>query len=190
LTGLQLASSGPLATPTGGSSLQSLTAAYLSGETGAVGVLNDFLEEAAHEHLAMQDTPDKRLDEVLLKLLTPAARFSAEADFVEHALAASPPPGEAADAARAALAAARDPHSTKEQLDAAAAAALQAWMPADEDMDEEGAPPRDNGVAWAAWALARRWPLVAARTARTIHPGEFAWQVQHVLQLLGSPPKG
>jgi hypothetical protein len=112
-------------------------------------------------------------------------------------LAQVPPPGESAIVARAALSAMRDwlaRRVTKEQLQKAASAALQAWMPAAEQIDVEGAPPRDNGVAWAAWALARRWPLVAARTARTIQPGEFEWQAEFVLRLLadtgGGKPKG
>jgi hypothetical protein len=188
LPGIAPAASRPLSVSAGGgSTLQALTAAYLNGEPGADGVLNDFLEESGHEHLAMHDSPGRRLDEVLMKLLTPEARWHAEAGFVEHVLAQVPPPGESAIVARAALSAMRDwlaRRVTKEQLQEAASAALQAWMPAAEQIDEEGAPPRDNGVAWAAWALARRWPLVAARTARTIQPGEFEWQAEFVLRLL------
>jgi hypothetical protein len=189
LPGLRsLLSSGAIATPgAGGSTMRALAAAYLNGEAGVVDVFNDFLEEAGQPRIAAHDTPDQRLDELLLKLFPPTARHAAEAAFVEHALAHSPPPAEAAAAAQSAIAAVREwlaGQKTEEQLDLAAREVMAAWMPADENLDEDGAPLRDNGVAWAAWALTRRWPLAAARTVRTVQSGELAWQAEHVVQQL------
>lgn len=138
--------------------------------------------------MAQRDAPGKRLDELLLTLLTPHQQQAAAAAFVEHALNASPPTAEAATAARAALVTIRERlagRATDEQLQKRAAEALNAWMPGDETIDDEG-PPRDNGVAWSAWALARGWPLVAARSARSVHPGEFEWQAHYLLNLVGN----
>jgi hypothetical protein len=187
---VEVAADGSTAVASGGSSLPALAAAYLNGEPGAAEVLNDFLEEAGHPRIAANEARGNRLDELLVVLLTPDQLQQAAAAFVEHALQTNPPPDEAAAAARAAIDTYREwlgGKATAEQLKTVAAAALQSWMPSDENIDDEGAPLRDNGVAWSAWALTRRWPLVAARTARTIQPGEWKWQAEYVLQRLAGP---
>jgi hypothetical protein len=163
----------------GESSLRALAAAYLSGEAEAIDVLNDYLEETGRPRLRDHAAPGARLDELLFELLSSDERTSAEIAMVEHVVPNSATP-EIAAAAQQAIDAARN----EDVLQTAASAALAAWMPedagVDEQSDEEVVRSRDNGVAWAAWALARRWPLVAARTARTVHPGELAWQMQLV----------
>ena len=171
----------------GGSSLQALAAAYLNGEPGAAGVLNDFLEEAGQARIENFAAPAQRLDEVLVKLFAPAERQALELAFVQHALERSPPPPPAADAAQSTIATIRQAlagQATETQLAEAARAALRAWMPADEEIDEDSAPLRNNGVAWATWALARRWPLVAARSVRLTGPDELSWQCSRVIEQL------
>jgi hypothetical protein len=174
----------------GESSLRALAAAYLSGEAGAIDVLNDYLEETGRPRLCDHAAPGARLDELLLGLLSPEERMSAETAMVEHVLPHSATP-EIAAAAQQAIDAVRkwlEGQGDEDALKAAASAAMQAWMPGDagvdEESDEEVVRSRDNGVAWAAWTLARRWPLVAARTARTLHTDELTWQMQLVLERL------
>jgi hypothetical protein len=174
----------------GESSLRALAAAYLSGEAGAIDVLNDYLEETGRPRLRDHAAPGARLDELLFGLLAPEERTNAEIAMVEHVVPHSATP-EIAAAAQRAIDAVRKwlaSQGGESELQAAAQGAMQAWMPedagVDEESDEEVVRSRDNGVAWAAWALARRWPLVAARTARTVHPDELAWQMQLVLERL------
>jgi hypothetical protein len=62
--------------------------------------------------------------------------------------------------------------------------ALSAWMPEDEVLDNESMPSRDDGIAWAAWALARRMPLVASRTLRLTSADALQWQISSVLSRL------
>jgi hypothetical protein len=174
----------------GESSLRALASAYLSGEAGAIDVLNDYLEETGRPRLRDHAAPSERLDELLFVLLSPEERMSVECEMVEHVVphSATPEIGAAARQATEAVRKWLDGQADEATLQTAASAALAAWMPddagVDEDSDQEVVRSRDNGVAWAAWALARRWPLVAARTARTVHPDELAWQMQLVLERL------
>jgi hypothetical protein len=163
----------------GRSMLATLVEAWLRLEPLALDVLNDYLVEASQSPLPEVEGPAARLDEVLSRFMSPAELLAIEADFVEHSVRKLELPSEIVSAVRQSIEAARRfqvGQAQEADLSAAASAAERCtWQ-------EEAQP--DIRAAWAAQALARRWPLVAARTARTIVPDETAWQVEYVVRLL------
>jgi hypothetical protein len=168
---------------TGGETLLSLLATYLQIEPSSTEVLGDYLEEAGQERMAGGESSGERLDEVLLRFFTPNERLALEADFVEHLLATQQVPSDTAQMIRSVIETARQfaaGSATPAALVESATAAFSAWMPQDENEGERGR------VAWAAWALARRLPLVAARTARALSAGELAWQTERTLSRIPS----
>lgn len=177
-----------------GSTLVALIASYLKVESGSSEVLGDYLVEAGQARIEDRPTAAERLDEVLLRFFTGDERQSLEADFVEHLLDATQERPETARIVRSAIDVVRK-HlagvAAADQLQAAQVAAFEAWSPYGEAGDDE--PPAEGLVeepersrlAWAAWALAKQMPLVAARTARALGVGELGWQVQRTLDALG-----
>jgi hypothetical protein len=162
------------------SSLPPLAATYIQGEEGALGVLNDFLEEAGLAPLEPASTVAARLENLLLQFFTEQERQQFEAECVEHALAAQLAPPDVEETIRTVLGTLRESGSTasKETLRDLSHRALAAWG----DSEEAGQP--EQRLAWAAWSLVERHPLIAARTARATSPHELAWQIDLVLRRL------
>jgi hypothetical protein len=171
----------------GHSSLGPLLEAWLHLRPAADDVLNDYLQEAGHNQLPAVEGPVARLDAALLRFLMPAELLAVEADFVDHVLGqADLAPNEFGTLSAAIDAARRFARGGLSQDDLAAAAdsAWRQWQTTDAERSEI------NGIAWAAWTLARRWPLVAARTVRSLRPGELLWQIEYVVRLLDSRWRG
>jgi hypothetical protein len=169
------------------SSLGPLVEAWLSCKLGADDVLNDYLQEAGHKKLPALEGPAARLDTALVRFLTPAELLAVEADFVDHVLGqADLAPNEFATLSAAIDAARRFARDDLSRADLATAAdsAWQQWQTTEAESEQT------NRVAWAAWTLARRWPLVAARTVRSLRPGELHWQIEYVVRLLDSRWRG
>lgn len=159
-----------------------LLAAYLSGEEGASSVLGDWLSERGRSPLHDGESIEERLDEVLHGWCSAEQRLALEARLVEHALTVAPPGEGVATAVSAVLDAVRrqiDGHDDPTARAEAANAAFAAWMPEGEEMDGGGERSR---LAWAAWALGMGYPLVCARTLRTMDNAALAHQIALVLE--------
>jgi hypothetical protein len=165
------------------SDLVPLIAVYLRKEPGAEAVLNDYLEEAGQAPLAADAGTAQRLETVVLRFFTPQEVLTWEAECLEHWLE-SARPAQGAGAVRTAIEAATKSATGRaipSALEEAANLAFAQWCDMDEEMPQPGS---ENRMAWAAWALASRLPLVAARTAREVWPEELAWQIEHALRRL------
>jgi hypothetical protein len=142
-------------------------------------VLNDFLHESNLPLLRDARSPALRLDEILQTFFTPEELLLVEADMVQRVRTDD---GAAAiDAVLQGVRGFAAGSVAVDDLRPLAFQVLQAWRTFDED---EGPAPQVNRAAWAAFALAQRWPLAAARTARSLEPGELKWQVDCVLRRL------
>ena len=170
----------PLATGNWQSNLAPLLAIYLREELGAEAVLNDYLEETGQAPLPAEPGTDKRLETMLLRFLTPQELLTWEAESLEHWLESDAPPQGAA-AVRTAIQASKESaagRAASSALEDAANQAFAQWSDMDDEMTQPGS---ENRMAWAAWALTSRLPLVATRTAREVRPQELAWQIEHAL---------
>src|SRR5205085_1010328 len=128
------------------------------------GIVNDYLQDQSLAPLRDAATAPTRLEEALLRFLNAEELLSFETDCVEQMLGTIESSAEERAAIKKVITTARgflNGKKTREALAAVAFPTLSAWRNFD---DEEGPAPRVNRVAWAAHALAKRWPLVATRT--------------------------
>lgn len=167
------------------SELPDLLVAALDDVPGAVGVLNDYLEERGLEPVDMSDASDERLAELLCRFWSERERLEFAAECVEHVVRApglkfpaEVVPGEVLGEARR-----RWAEEPRRPVPMQTLYALSGTWGEEAPVD-----PRSKQALMALWALLRDSPAVALRNARAVEPGERTWQIERLKTWLATRP--
>jgi hypothetical protein len=160
------------------SDLQALSRAYIQGQAHSADILGDFLEEYGLPRIVQDQRRDRRFDILIKYFFVDWDRLKIACSLVEHVIPVFQAIDSAAELQLAIDTVRKLPDRSETEL---GDIAMLCWSKCSD------APPntlQSYHVAWAAWALARRAPIPAIRSARLARDTEFNWQVDTVLEAI------